>query len=240
MWTTELIILLNRIKETIKNTEPIITCMPWNPVAIKKVEPKEESDMQKGASKYSKPWNKVKIKPSIIVKNKAISDLKKSPFSISWWAQVTLTPEDNKRTVFSNGILIGLKEITIKGGQSWPNSIVGEILLWKNAQKKDIKNRTSETIKRTIPIFNPFITASGCIPCQDLSRCTSRHHEKATINVTEKDNANVNKDTAFISKTNLNTKDMEAPAAKIGQGLTFTRWNELNLFIIILSLWCKV
>ncbi len=155
------------------------------------MEPKEESDIQKGASIYSKPWNKVKIKPNIIVKNKEIWDFKKFPFNISWWDQVTLTPEDNNRTVFNNGILIGLKEMTIKGGHNWPSSIVGEILLWKNAQKKDMKNSTSEIIKRTIPILSPFITASGCMPCQDLSRWTSRHQEKATINVTRKDNKKV-------------------------------------------------
>lgn len=170
----------------------------------------------------------------MIVKDRAISDLKKFPLSISWWAQVTLTPEDNKSTVFNNGILMGLKDTIIKGGHSWPSSIVGETLLWKNAQKKDIKNRTSEIINRTMPIFSPFITTPGCIPCQDLSRCTSRHHENATINVIEKDTKNVSKDTEFINKINLNTKDMETPAARIGQGLIFTKWNELNLIIIIL------
>lgn len=230
----ELIILLNRTKETTKNTEPITTCIPWNPVAIKKVDPKEESDMQKGASKYSKPWNKVKIKPNITVSKRDIWDFEKLPFSISWWAQVTLTPEDNNKTVFKSGILMGLKDIIIKGGHSWPSSMVGEILLWKNAQKKDIKNSTSEIIKRTIPILRPFMTASGCMPCHDLSRWTSRHQEKATTNVKEKENKNVIKDTEFINKINLKTKDIEAPEAKIGQGLTFTKWNELNLLIITL------
>jgi hypothetical protein len=29
--------------------------MPWNPVAIKNVDPKVESDIEKGASMYSNP-----------------------------------------------------------------------------------------------------------------------------------------------------------------------------------------
>jgi hypothetical protein len=61
--------------------------------------------------------------------------------------------------VFIRGILIGLKVVIDREGQFWPNSTVGEILLWKNAQKKDTKNNTSDTINRIIPIFKPFITS---------------------------------------------------------------------------------
>jgi len=46
---------LNRIKEIVKKIEPMITCNPWNPVAMKNVDPKAESDMQNGASMYSNP-----------------------------------------------------------------------------------------------------------------------------------------------------------------------------------------
>jgi hypothetical protein len=33
--------------------DPIITWSPWNPVAMKKVDPNEESGMENGASIYS-------------------------------------------------------------------------------------------------------------------------------------------------------------------------------------------
>ena len=44
------------------------------------------------------------------------------------------------------------------GGQVDPNSIVGDSLVWKNAQKNDTKNKTSETINRSIPHRSPFVT----------------------------------------------------------------------------------
>jgi hypothetical protein len=71
---------------------------------------------------------------------------------------VTVTPDDRSRIVFNKGILIGLNGLIETGGQSWPNSTVGEILLWKKPQKKDAKKKISEVIKRIIPVFNPFIT----------------------------------------------------------------------------------
>lgn len=63
MWFWELISLLNRVREITKKVDPIITCSPWNPVAIKNVDPKDESDIEKGASLYSNTWNKEKIPP---------------------------------------------------------------------------------------------------------------------------------------------------------------------------------
>jgi len=60
---------------------------------------------------------------------KAILDLLKLFFSISWCDHVTVTPEDRSKIVFINGILIGLKAVIVIGGQAWPSSIVGEILL---------------------------------------------------------------------------------------------------------------
>jgi len=68
------------------------------------------------------------------------------------------TPEESSKMVFNKGILIGLNEITDNGGQDWPNSTVGEILLWKKAQKKEAKNKISETMNKIMPVFNPFIT----------------------------------------------------------------------------------
>jgi hypothetical protein len=39
-----------------------------------------------------------------------------------------------------------------------PNSIVGDKLLWKKAQKKEIKKKISETINRIIPHRSPSVT----------------------------------------------------------------------------------
>jgi len=83
--------------------------------------------------------------------------------------------------VFNSGILIGLKELIAIGGQCCPNSMFGEILLWKNPQKNDTKKNTSDVINKTIPVFNPFITIKECTPCKEASRCTSRHQEYAII-----------------------------------------------------------
>jgi len=47
--------------------DPIITWIPWNPVATKKVDPKVESDMENGASIYSNPCSIENNIPSIIV-----------------------------------------------------------------------------------------------------------------------------------------------------------------------------
>jgi len=77
MCVEELIKFLNRIKDTIRKIEPMITCNPWKPVAMKNVDPNVESAIQKGASMYSKAWNVVKIAPRVIVKIRAIFDLLK-------------------------------------------------------------------------------------------------------------------------------------------------------------------
>jgi len=83
---------------------------------------------------------------------------------------VTVTPEERRRMVFRRGILIGLKEMISWGGQFCPSSTVGEILLWKKAQKKETKNKISEVINKIIPVFRPFITCLGCSPCSEASR----------------------------------------------------------------------
>jgi len=136
--------------------------------------------MEKGASLYSKPWKKEKINPKEMVVAKAILALLKFFLSISWWLHVIETPEDKRRIVFNKGILMGLKEVTDRGGHIWPNSMVGEILLWKKAQKKDKKKNTSEVINKIIPVFKPFITMNECCPWLEASRWMSRHHAKDT------------------------------------------------------------
>jgi hypothetical protein len=56
-----------------------------------------------------------------------------------------------------------------------PSSIVGDSLEWKNAQKNDTKNNTSDTINKIIPHRKPFVTIFVCKPWQVPSRVTSHH-----------------------------------------------------------------
>jgi len=225
---------LNRARDTKRKIDPMITWRPWNPVAIKNVDPKVESAMQNGASMYSNPWNTVKIKPKLIVAISESLALLKLFLSISWCDQVIVTPEESKRIVFRSGILIGLKEMIETGGQDWPISTVGEILLWKKAQKKEAKNNTSEAIKRTIPVFSPLITTIEWLPWVVPSRWISRHHEKATISIIIKEINAIFIETLFIITKPDNTMQRAPLDANKGQGLTSTRWNGLNLFIITL------
>jgi len=60
-------------------------------------------------------------------------------------------PDVSRIVVFSKGIDIGLNGVMFNGGQLAPISIDGDSLEWKNAQKKDIKNITSEVMNRIMP-----------------------------------------------------------------------------------------
>ena len=104
------------------------------------------------------------------------------PLISLWWAQVTLTPEDNKITVFSKGTPNGLKAKIPNGGHSFPSSTFTAKLLWKKAQKKEIKKNTSETINKIIPQRKPSSTIDVWYPINEPSRLTSRHHWKETKN----------------------------------------------------------
>jgi hypothetical protein len=75
-----------------------------------------------------------------------------------WCAHVTVTPDASRIAVFSNGTCIGLNGWIPVGGQVDPSSIVGDSLEWKNAQKNDTKNKTSETMNRIIPHRKPVVT----------------------------------------------------------------------------------
>jgi len=103
----------------------------------------------------------VNTRPMAIVRVSPAFEFFEFPFSISWWAHVTDTPEERRRIVLRRGMLMGLKDETEVGGHLCPSSRVGETLLWKNAQKKETKNRTSDRINKTIPVFSPFITSLG-------------------------------------------------------------------------------
>jgi hypothetical protein len=60
--------------------------------------------------------------------------------------------------VFIKGTFHGLKASTPIGGQEHPNSVFGDNLLWKKAQKKEKKNITSDVINNNIPHRNPVST----------------------------------------------------------------------------------
>ena len=95
---------------------------------------------------------------------------------IEWWAQVTVTPDERRMIVFNKGTCKGLNGWTPVGGQVIPSSNVGDSLLWKNAQKNEKKNRTSEVINKIIPHRSPFSTMFVCSPWRVPSRLISRHH----------------------------------------------------------------
>jgi len=128
-WSLGFTIFLKRWFETQRNVDPMITCSPWNPVAIKNLLPNAESWIEKGASVYSNPWKSVKIIPRKIVVDRDVFAVLYLFFIMLWWDQVTVTPEDRRMMVFRRGILMGLNGLMERGGQFCPSSIVGEILV---------------------------------------------------------------------------------------------------------------
>lgn len=88
-------------------------------------------------------------------------------------------PDERRIIEFSKGISIGLKILIPIGGQITPNSIFGEILLWKKAQKNLRKNMISDRINMIILNFSKSIVGLVWCPWSDDSRFTSRHHMAA-------------------------------------------------------------
>lgn len=66
-WSEDMCILIVRAHMTIKNSLPMITWSPWNPVATKNVEPYTESAIVNLASMYSIACSRVKYRPRQIV-----------------------------------------------------------------------------------------------------------------------------------------------------------------------------
>ena len=77
----------------------------------------------------------------MIVKIRVIDVLIRFFSNRQWWDYVTVNPDDSKIIVFSKGTLRGLMVLMPVGGQEQPISTEGESLLWKNAQKRQGKNR---------------------------------------------------------------------------------------------------
>ena len=109
VWSILFRVLLIRFRDTVRNVDPMITCSPWNPVAMKNVVPKAESDRENGASLYSNACNAVNSKPSVMVVTIAFTLVDFFDSSRAWCAHVIVTPEDSSSNVFSRGTFIGLK-----------------------------------------------------------------------------------------------------------------------------------
>lgn len=69
-----------------------------------------------------------------------------------------MTPEARRIAVFRRGIWSGLKGEIPAGGQIAPSSTAGDKLLWKKAQKNEIKKKISDTINKIIPHRSPNVT----------------------------------------------------------------------------------
>lgn len=158
MCSGDLVIFFIRFNVTIRNVVPMITCRPWNPVATKNVVPNTESVNVYGASIYSIACKAVNSNPSRIVVINVFSLFFFSFIINLWWDHVIEAPEEIRTNVFNNGTFNGLNGLIIFGGHSCPSSIVGEILLWKNAQKNATKNKTSDVMNSSIPNCSPLFT----------------------------------------------------------------------------------
>jgi len=130
----------------------------------------------KDETEYSTPWKAVNITANVVVNTKAYSDALLFPWINEWWAYVTVTPDDNKITVFNKGNSKGLIASIPIGGHIAPNSTVGESALWKNVQNMATKNRASDTINNATPILSPLWTAKVWFPIYVPSDIISLNH----------------------------------------------------------------
>lgn len=110
------------------------------------------------------------------------------------------------------------------GGQSIPISIQGASLEWKKAQKNDMKNNTSDTMNKTIPIRILVSTSKEWCPWRAASRDTSRHHcteVRMIINTP----INIRRLELPLNQLTVPAVIIKAPKALVrGQGLWSTIW----------------
>ena len=123
----EIIIFHKNKKFTNRNEVPISTWSPWNPVAIKKMVPKHESDSENSDCTYSIAWSTLKYPPNKMVNIRAFNAFLRFFFNIEWCAHVTENPDLIKIIVFRRGTLMGLKGLISYGGHINPISILGLI-----------------------------------------------------------------------------------------------------------------
>lgn len=156
--------LNSRYNMAINIIVPTITCTPWNPVAIKNVDPYTESANVNDASIYSSACKYKKYTPNKQVVVNLIRASESCLASIEWWAHVTVTPDKSKMAVLSNGTEKASMTVIPTGGHIIPISQEGANDEWKKAQKNLKKNITSLTINKSIPVINPLITNKLCHP----------------------------------------------------------------------------
>jgi len=177
-------------------------------------------------TEYSIPWKAVNMIAKIIVNTKPYNDPLLLPCIKEWWAYVTVTPDDNKITVFNNGNSKGLIASIPIGGHIAPNSTVGERALWKKVQNIATKNKASDTINRATPIFKPLWTAKVWLPIYVPSDIISRNQND--IDNTNVNKANVKKYFAFTNPWKDRTADVVRVNKLIlvynGQGEGETKW----------------
>jgi len=130
-WEEENCPNIMRCSLTIKKVVPIITWSPWNPVEIKKVDPKILSLKLNGASIYSNPWSKEKYRPNKIVMYSEIFLFLKFLLIIDKWLQVIEIPELKRIMVFKRGVWYGLNAVIPIGGHIIPIFKSGASLAWK-------------------------------------------------------------------------------------------------------------
>ena len=132
-------------------------------------------------------------------------------------------PEDSKIIVFMRGTLIGSNGSIVFGGHMNPSSTVGAILLWKKAQKNEIKKNTSDVMNKAIPIFNPSVIFSMCSPIREASRKISFHQliEEIISSISDRNIISVYFVYIEMIIENINTK--EPIDDTIGQGLFSTK-----------------
>jgi len=133
--------------------------------------------------------------------------------------------------VFNRGISIGLNTKIPFGGHFIPISIEGESLAWKNLQKNDKKNITSEMINRIIPILIIFNTFDVWFPWREVSVLISRHHWNDEIKVIKNLINNRLVDLNWIIKIIPENRENELREIIRGQGLFVTRWKGWFFFI---------
>lgn len=151
----------------------------------------------------------------------------------AWWAQVTVTPEERRIMVLRRGTWAGLNGSTPIGGHSSPNSVTGANLLWKNAQKNEKKNITSDTINKIIPNRSPVKTLDVWRPWKVASRETSRHHWNVIRTITPSPVIINIWEALWNHWTIPSVRDRRLTAPTIGQGLWSTIWKMwLDLIVI--------
>jgi len=75
-----------------------------------------------------------------------------------------VAPELKSIAVFNKGTSKGFNTSIPTGGHTDPNEISGPNELWKNPQKNEKKNITSDKMNKIIPIFKPLCTTEVWCP----------------------------------------------------------------------------